>query len=366
LMQCSSASSYSVASSLLLGTMAACSHLWRSKLGNKYAKSDIDRWDAQLKSDLSALRRSGGNSKCFDCGASDATWASPKLGIFVCVSCSDVHRAAGAHITCVKNFSTYLWGPDEVALMKSVGNKNGRELYGNITVQPCDTKQHKVDVCTAKYGNPKAQKVIEAQIAAATAIVSYTGQSQSSQPRESKAEVVEATSNKQLPVMEARSLFDEMFGSDVKPAEAPTARNGVQTSAVAMKACADSSNWFDDLFLAKPVVPLTRRAHHQGQHASLESVEAEVCTAQQTQAQSSVPTLLAQPVQAGVAKAKLWTDSTSWFDELFSTDSPDQVQGHSAVPNATVATKATDTIYVKQSFTSDALDDLIFEDFAHW
>eukprot|EP00427_Karlodinium_veneficum_P010315 CAMPEP_0169093204 /NCGR_PEP_ID=MMETSP1015-20121227/17312_1 /TAXON_ID=342587 /ORGANISM="Karlodinium micrum, Strain CCMP2283" /LENGTH=283 /DNA_ID=CAMNT_0009153829 /DNA_START=68 /DNA_END=919 /DNA_ORIENTATION=- len=79
---------------------------WRSKCGNKYAKKDIEKWDSALKKELAALRQLPHNKKCFDCDADDCTWASPKLGIFICVACSDVHRAAGAHITCVKNFNT--------------------------------------------------------------------------------------------------------------------------------------------------------------------------------------------------------------------------------------------------------------------
>merc|ERR1712187_709297 len=87
----------------------------------------------------------------------------------ICVACSDVHRAAGAHGSCVKNFSTYLWGPDEVALMRAVGNKRGIELYGEATVLPSDSKGVTVDACTKKYGCSEVQLIMKNQIAAATA-----------------------------------------------------------------------------------------------------------------------------------------------------------------------------------------------------
>merc|ERR1712187_838700 len=122
-----------------------------------------------MGSDLAVLRRLAHNRKCFDCGVDDTTWASPKLGIFICVACSDVHRAAGAHITCVKNFSTYLWGPDEVEVMKSIGNKVGKQLYGNVSVLPSESKDSKVAKCVQKYGGAETQQLITNQIAAATA-----------------------------------------------------------------------------------------------------------------------------------------------------------------------------------------------------
>lgn len=150
----------------------ASAEAWRSKLNTKYLKSDIDRWDATLKAQIRTLKQKVENKRCFDCGSDDVTWASPKLGIFICVACSDVHRAAGAHITCVKNFNTYLWGPDEVALMTAVGNKRGRELYGRELVSPSADKNSKVAACTRKYGGAEVQRLVETEIANAKAAAS--------------------------------------------------------------------------------------------------------------------------------------------------------------------------------------------------
>jgi len=205
--------------------MAACAETWRSKLNNKYEKKDIEKWDSQLKAQLSAVRRLGCNKQCFDCGASETFWASPKLGIFICVSCSDVHRAAGAHITCVKNFSTYLWGPDEVALMQAVGNGRGRDFYGAAKAVPSDSKQRKVEICTEKYGTAKVQKLVADQIAAATAAAAAGPSLEVQQRKQADAAVVTQPLMVSRPVQlegaskaraaaENTDWFDEMFRSD--------------------------------------------------------------------------------------------------------------------------------------------------------
>eukprot|EP00435_Cladocopium_sp_Y103_P039406 s440_g10.t1 len=144
----------------------------RSKIGNSYAKKDIEDWQPRLKAQLGDLKRAAANRQCFDCGACDVTWASPKLGTFLCVTCSDIHRAAGAHITCVKNFSTYLWSPDEVEMMRTVGNRRAKELYrrgASLSWQPQDSKERKVKLCTELYGSEAVQRAVQQNIAAATA-----------------------------------------------------------------------------------------------------------------------------------------------------------------------------------------------------
>mmetsp|Transcript_8082 Transcript_8082/g.13002 ORF Transcript_8082/g.13002 Transcript_8082/m.13002 type:complete len:278 (-) Transcript_8082:103-936(-) len=152
---------------------------FRSKIGSSYAKKDIEDWQPRLKAELGDLKRTTANRQCFDCGAADVTWASPKLGTFLCVTCSDIHRAAGAHITCVKNFSTYLWSPDEVEMMRAVGNRRAKELYrrgaAGLSWQPQDSKERKVKLCTELYGSEAVQHAVQQTIAAATASCGSNG-----------------------------------------------------------------------------------------------------------------------------------------------------------------------------------------------
>jgi len=220
---------------------------WRSKLNAKYNKQDIEKWDCKLKAQLKALQQHVDNRRCFDCGVADVTWASPKLGIFICVACSDVHRAAGAHITCVKNFHTYLWGPDEVALMSAIGNKHGRELYGEEMVSPSANKNAKVDYCTRKYGCDRVQQLAASQVANAKAHADQSPNAEA--PAVNIGEETPAHAKK-AEIQDARSAdFFDVFFDSVFPAEANEQEAGGCKSS-------PQPQVEEDLFASSPPVPL--------------------------------------------------------------------------------------------------------------
>lgn len=80
--------------------------------------------DQATHAKLNKLRCSPENKICFDCDAIKPGWAVLPHGIFVCMDCAQLHRSLGRHISQTKavNTGTYLWMPDEVAVMVSVGN----------------------------------------------------------------------------------------------------------------------------------------------------------------------------------------------------------------------------------------------------
>jgi len=129
--------------------------VWRSKLGGEYLREDIQRQDAQHHKLLKRLRTAPGNDHCAECGAKETTWASVNLGVFVCVQCADVHRALGTHISKVKGCGgTYLWGPDEIARMQSLGNR----AWGAPQGCPSMGKEEMLRLCRAKYENRQPPK----------------------------------------------------------------------------------------------------------------------------------------------------------------------------------------------------------------
>jgi len=110
--------------------------------------------DAASQRELKRLRtlKGSGNDTCADCGRKDTSWASITHGVFICVTCSDVHRSVGTHITKVKGCTgTYLWGPDELEKMQTVGNRVGDEVYGVEKVSPDASKEVKQRFVVDKY-----------------------------------------------------------------------------------------------------------------------------------------------------------------------------------------------------------------------
>merc|ERR1712187_548547 len=104
--------------------------------------------------ELKALRKERGNNYCADCGCQDTSWASVTHGVFICVTCSDVHRSVGTHISKVKGCTgTYLWGPDEMEVMRSVGNRRANVTFGTKKVSPDITKEQKQRYVVDKYHN---------------------------------------------------------------------------------------------------------------------------------------------------------------------------------------------------------------------
>ncbi|XP_042372241.1 arf-GAP with dual PH domain-containing protein 2-like [Plectropomus leopardus] len=66
------------------------------------------------------------NSRCADCGAADPEWASYKLGVFVCLTCSGIHRSLSSR---VKSIKLDFWEDELVEFMKSSGNSSAQDLY---------------------------------------------------------------------------------------------------------------------------------------------------------------------------------------------------------------------------------------------
>ncbi|KEY70948.1 hypothetical protein S7711_00787 [Stachybotrys chartarum IBT 7711] len=85
--------------------------------------------DPETRSKLAALQKEAGNNICCDCNAPSPQWASPKFGIFICLTCAGVHRGLGVHISFVRSISMDAFKANEIERMRLGGNENWRKFF---------------------------------------------------------------------------------------------------------------------------------------------------------------------------------------------------------------------------------------------
>lgn len=70
-----------------------------------------------------------GNSRCHDCDAPSAAWASVSYGITLCLQCSGRHRGLGVGCSFVKSLTLDAWKRREILCMLEGGNEQLRAFF---------------------------------------------------------------------------------------------------------------------------------------------------------------------------------------------------------------------------------------------
>ncbi|KIY96687.1 hypothetical protein MNEG_11274, partial [Monoraphidium neglectum] len=88
-----------------------------------------DEENERHKRVLALLMKQEGNKQCADCKTRNPTWASVNLGVFVCLTCSGIHRSLGVHISQVRSCNLDTWLPRQVEFMRVMGNLKGNRYW---------------------------------------------------------------------------------------------------------------------------------------------------------------------------------------------------------------------------------------------
>lgn len=91
------------------------------------------------------------NKRCFDCGKSlgvtrlgqiSPQWASVNNGIFVCLSCSGIHRSYGVDISFIRSITMDSWSQKQLKCMQLGGNEGLSEFLASYDLmsEPMDVR----------------------------------------------------------------------------------------------------------------------------------------------------------------------------------------------------------------------------------
>ena len=74
------------------------------------------------------------NQYCFDCGSRRPRWASPYLGIILCMECAGRHRSYGTHISFIKSVDLDKWNKKQLKSLELTGNFYMKKKFEKLKI----------------------------------------------------------------------------------------------------------------------------------------------------------------------------------------------------------------------------------------
>ncbi|TIA21583.1 zinc finger protein gcs1 [Aureobasidium pullulans] len=156
--------------------------------------------DPETKSKLLDIQKTNENNRCVDCGAPSPQWASPKFGIFFCLSCSGTHRSLGVHISFVRSITMDSFKVQEVERMSKGGNRPWKDFFDSHESNTLQARTF--DECTIqeRYDSDAGEEWKERLTAKVEDKEYVPGTKSSAMPARAKPATSASTSRSQTPL----------------------------------------------------------------------------------------------------------------------------------------------------------------------
>ena len=74
------------------------------------------------------------NRQCFECGASQPSWASLPNAVLLCYECSGLHRGIGMQLSFVRSITMDDWSEKQLRMMTTGGNKPLKDYFTSVGI----------------------------------------------------------------------------------------------------------------------------------------------------------------------------------------------------------------------------------------
>ena len=99
-------------------------------MADEFAYKRDSKLQERLSREIEVIVKQPGNTVCADCDETKRIrFCSVTLGVFLCNRCYGQHRQLGAHVTRGKCLGLDAWKPEEIELLRAIGNTKANARY---------------------------------------------------------------------------------------------------------------------------------------------------------------------------------------------------------------------------------------------